>query len=261
MQPSFKIATGEPRFPWTHTKILIAGPCAIETQEGFEKIAKIISDAGWKFIRGGAFKPRTSPYSFQGLGEEGLRILKDVSRKYHLYSVSEVLSPEEVPLVSEYVDILQIGSRNSQNVSLLKKVGKTQKPILLKRGMMMRLEEFLLAAEYIAHEGNPNIILCERGIRTFETVTRNTLDLSAIPYLKERTKLPIIIDPSHAVGISRYVPALSKAAMAAGADGLMVEVHENPLEALSDGEQALTFEQFQKLEKEIRLFMSGANTE
>jgi len=202
-------------------------------------------------LRGGAFKPRTSPYSFQGLGEEGLKLLNKVARKHSLYSVSEVLSPQDVPLVCEYIDILQIGSRNAQNFSLLKKVGECQKPVLLKRGMMMRLEEFLLAAEYIAEKGNPNIILCERGIRTFETATRNTLDLSAIPYLKEHTSLPVIVDPSHATGKASYVMPLAKAALACGADGLMIEVHPCPQNALSDGEQSLNLEQFKNLAENI----------
>lgn len=241
-----------PSFPWANSpleskKIFIAGPCAIENEEDLEQVACVLEACQWKFLRGGAFKPRTSPYSFQGLGEEGLKILNRVSRSHHLYSVSEVLSPEDVPLVAEYVDILQIGSRNAQNFSLLKKVGECKKPVLLKRGMMMKLEEFLLAAEYVAQKGNPNIILCERGIRTFETATRNTLDLSAVPYLKEHTSLPIIVDPSHATGKASYVAPLAKAALACGADGLMIEVHPNPEKALSDGEQSLNLEQFKSL--------------
>ena len=240
-----------PSFPWGSEKIFIAGPCAIENEENLEQVAAVLEACQWKFLRGGAFKPRTSPYSFQGLGEEGLRILNRVSKNHHLYSVSEVLSPEEVPLIAEYVDILQIGSRNAQNFSLLKKVGECKKPVLLKRGMMMRLEEFLLAAEYIVEKGNPNIILCERGIRTFETATRNTLDLSAIPYLKERTSLPVVVDPSHATGKASYVMPLAKAALACGADGLMIEVHPNPEKALSDGEQSLNLEQFKSLASQI----------
>ena len=237
-----------PTFPWSsQEKLLIAGPCAIENEESLDETAQLIWNHGWKFLRGGAFKPRTSPYSFQGLGEKGLQILQRVSKKYSLYSISEVLSEEDVSLVAEYVDVLQIGARNSQNTALLKKVGKFQKPILLKRGMMMRLEELLLAAEYIAMSGNSNIILCERGIRTFETAFRNTLDLSAIPYLKEKTKLPIIVDPSHATGNAAYVPAMTRAALAAGADGVMIEVHKYPEQALSDGNQALTFEEFFRL--------------
>ncbi|MBI3018759.1 MAG: 3-deoxy-7-phosphoheptulonate synthase [Deltaproteobacteria bacterium] len=221
---SLQVSKIIPSFSWGSEKIFIAGPCAIENEEDLEHVASVLEACQWKFLRGGAFKPRTSPYSFQGLGEEGLKLLNRVSQKYHLYSVSEVLSPEEVPLVAEYVDVLQIGSRNAQNFSLLKKVGECKKSILLKRGMMMKLEEFLLAAEYIAEKGNPNIILCERGIRTFETATRNTLDLSAIPYLKEHTSLPIIVDPSHATGKASYVTPLAKAALSCGADGLMIEV-------------------------------------
>jgi len=226
---------------------LIAGPCAIDTEENLELTASALVQKGWKYLRGGAFKPRTSPNSFQGLGEEGLKILHRVSQKYGLQSVSEVLSSEDIPLVSEYVDILQIGSRNAQNVSLLKRVGKVQKPILLKRGMMMRMEEFLLAADYIVQAGNPNVILCERGIRTFETATRNTLDLSVIPYIKEHSTLPIIVDPSHATGHASYVASMAKAALAAGADGLMIEIHPKPSQALCDGHQALTLQEFLKI--------------
>ncbi|MBI4040818.1 MAG: 3-deoxy-7-phosphoheptulonate synthase [Deltaproteobacteria bacterium] len=248
---SLQVSRLIPSFAWGNEKILIAGPCAIESEDSLEKVATLLQKLHWKFLRGGAFKPRTSPYSFQGLGEEGLKLLNQVARKHSLYSVSEVLSPEEVSLVAEYIDILQIGSRNAQNFSLLKKVGKCQKPVLLKRGMMMRLEEFLLAAEYIAEKGNPNIILCERGIRTFETATRNTLDLSAIPYLKEHTSLPVIVDPSHATGKASYVPPLAKAALSCGADGLMIEVHPCPQNALSDGEQSLDLEQFKNLAENI----------
>lgn len=237
----------EPTFPWGKGQIFIAGPCAIENENDLENIARVISKQGWKFLRGGAFKPRTSPYSFQGLEEEGLKILSRIAKKYHLHSVSEVLSPEDISLACEYIDIIQIGSRNAQNSSLLKKAGKMTKPVLLKRGMMMKLDEFVLAAEYIASSGNSNIILCERGIRTFETATRNTLDLSSIPYIKEKTKLPIIVDPSHASGQASYVTPLSKAALACGADGLMIEVHPEPSRALSDGEQSLTLEKFSEL--------------
>lgn len=237
-----------PIFPLsTQEKIFIAGPCAIESETILEKIAQVVSEMGWKFLRGGAFKPRTSPYSFQGLGEAGLKILHRVAKKYGLYSVSEVLSEEDVMMVCEYVDILQVGSRNAQNTALLKKVGKIRKPILLKRGMMMKLDELLLAAEYITSAGNKNVILCERGIRTFETALRNTLDLSAIPYIKEKTTLPIIVDPSHATGKAAYVPAMSRAALAAGADGIMIEVHPDPKQALSDGHQAITLEVFRTL--------------
>ncbi len=233
-----------PSFAWSSHPILIAGPCAIETKESLELTASTIKKKGWNFLRGGAFKPRTSPYSFQGLGEEGLKMLRDVSHDYNLNCISEVLSPEHVPLVSEYVDILQVGSRNAQNFELLKAVGTQRKPVLLKRGMMMKLEEWLLAAEYVAQKGNSNIIFCERGIRTFETETRNTLDLSAIQFIKSKTHLPIIVDPSHASGKVFYVPSLAKAAMAAGADGLMVEVHPDPSRALCDGEQALDLNMF-----------------
>ncbi|WP_457566388.1 3-deoxy-7-phosphoheptulonate synthase [Caldithrix abyssi] len=231
--------------------IMIAGPCSVEGRHQMIETAKIVHEHGAHLLRGGAFKPRTSPYSFQGLGEEGLKLLKEAGEMFNMPTVSEVLSVETVELMAQYVDILQIGARNMQNFVLLREVGKLNKPILLKRGMMATVKEFLLSAEYILAQGNPNVILCERGIRTFETATRNTLDISAIPLLKELTHLPVIVDPSHASGVSKLVEPLSLAAAAAGADGLMVEVHFNPSTALSDGPQALDERQFKHLMKSL----------
>lgn len=235
---------------------LIAGPCSVEGRHQIMETAKIVAEHGADFLRGGAFKPRTSPYSFQGLGEEGLRLLKEAGEAYGLPIVTEVLSVEDVALVAQYADILQIGARNMQNFVLLQAVGNTQKPVLLKRGMMATTKELLLSAEYILAQGNSQVILCERGIRTFETATRNTLDISAIPVLKEQTHLPVIIDPSHAVGINRFVEPVSKAAVAVGADGLIVEVHFNPSTALSDAEQALDERQFKHLVSSIKRLLT-----
>ena len=214
--------------------------------------ARSVSEAGASILRGGAFKPRTSPYSFQGLGEEGLKLLAKARDSFGLAVVTEVTSPNEVDLVARYADILQIGARNSQNFSLLKEVGRIRKPVLLKRGMMTSIDEFLMSAEYILSEGNGEVILCERGIRTFETATRNTLDISAIPVLKEKTHLPVIVDPSHAAGDWKYVGPLSMAAVAAGADGLLIEVHPWPEKALSDGGQSLKPDRFKHLMEDLR---------
>lgn len=218
---------------------IIAGPCSVEGRKQLFKTASLIKDSGVTILRGGAFKPRTSPYSFQGLGEEGLKLLKEAKETYGLYIISEVISPADVGLVADYVDILQVGARNMQNFTLLKEIGKSNKPALLKRGMSATIQEFLLSAEYILSQGNSNIILCERGIRTFETMTRNTLDLSSIPLLKEKTHLPVFVDPSHGTGNRKLVLPMSKAAMVAGADGIIVEVHFQPESALSDGNQSL----------------------
>jgi 3-deoxy-7-phosphoheptulonate synthase len=237
--------------------IVMAGPCSIESDEQLMESAYIIKKGGAHILRGGAYKPRTSPYSFQGLEEEGLRMLKKVRDKMGIPVVTEVMNTTEVELVEENCDILQIGTRNVQNFSLLKKVGQTRKPVLLKRGMMTTIEELLMSAEYILSEGNDQVILCERGIRTFETATRNTLDLSAIPVLKELTHLPVIVDPSHATGHWKYVLPLSKAAMAVGADGLMIEVHPQPEKALCDGAQSLKPEKFYQLMEELRM-LQGA---
>jgi 3-deoxy-7-phosphoheptulonate synthase len=231
--------------------VLIAGPCAIEDREQLLEIAKLVSSAGANILRGGAFKPRTSPYSFQGLGEEGLKYLKEARRETGMPVVTEVMDTRQMELVCEYTDIVQIGSRNMQNYPLLKEAGKCKKPVLFKRGMMATVEEYLMAAEYILGEGNQDVILCERGIRSFENYTRFTLDLSVIPVLKRKTHLPIIIDPSHGTGHSWIVPSMSKAAVAAGADGLMIEVHNKPLDALSDGQQSLDPEEFIQLVKDL----------
>lgn len=218
---------------------IIAGPCSVEGRKQLFKTANLIRESGVKILRGGAFKPRTSPYSFQGLGEEGLKLLKEAKETYGLYIISEVISPADVGLVAEYVDILQIGARNMQNFTLLNEIGTVRLPVLLKRGMAATIKEFLLSAEYILKHGNTNVILCERGIRTFETSTRNTLDLSAVPLLKAKTHLPVFVDPSHGTGNRDLVLPMSKAAMVAGADGVMVEVHFQPDSALSDGNQSL----------------------
>ena len=231
--------------------VIIAGPCAVENRDQLLDTARIVRSAGANILRGGAFKPRTSPYSFQGLGEEGLRYLKEASEETGLPVVTEVMDTRQMELVCEYADIIQIGSRSMHNFPLLKEAGKCGKPILFKRGLMATIDEYLHAAEYILGEGNREIILCERGIRTFETATRNTLDLSAVPVLKRRTHLPVVVDPSHATGHSWLVPSMARAAIAVGADGIMVEVHKKPLEALSDGPQSLYPEEFTQLIKDI----------
>ena len=224
--------------------LVIAGPCSVESEAQTIETAHAVKAAGANMLRGGAFKPRTSPYAFQGLGLSGLKILAKARQETGLPIVSEVIDPRDVSWVAEFADVLQIGTRNMQNFSLLKEVGKADRPILLKRGMYSTLEEWLNCAEYILSEGNPNVILCERGIRTFEKYTRNTLDLSAVPAIKELTHLPIIIDPTHSTGRLSLIAPMSLAAVAAGADGLMIEVHHNPKEALCDADQALTPEMF-----------------
>lgn len=226
---------------------IFAGPCAIESHEQILTIAKFLSSKNISFLRGGAFKPRTSPYSFQGLGVEGLEYMQDAASKYGMITVSEVMDSMDVEVVSNYVDILQIGARNMQNYSLLKTVGKANKPVLLKRHFAATYEEFLLAAEYIMSYGNPNVILCERGIRTFESFTRNTLDLVAVPILQQITHLPIITDPSHGTGLKEIIPAVTKASKAIGANGVILEVHSAPESALSDKEQALNFDEFSNI--------------
>ncbi|MBI5894318.1 MAG: 3-deoxy-7-phosphoheptulonate synthase [Deltaproteobacteria bacterium] len=231
---------------------VIAGPCSVETREILINTAQRIKKAGAKFLRGGAFKPRTSPYAFQGLGEEGLLFLLEAKKKTGLPIVTELLDPRDTEVVYEYADIIQIGARNMQNFRLLTEVGKLDKPVLLKRGLSATIKEFLMSAEYIASQGNRKIILCERGIRTFETAVRNTLDLSAVPVLKEETHLPVFIDPSHAVGRWDMVAPLAKAAIAVGADGLMIEVHSDPENALCDGSQSLKPSKFDKLMKELK---------
>ncbi|MFH1138416.1 MAG: 3-deoxy-7-phosphoheptulonate synthase [Pseudomonadota bacterium] len=230
---------------------VIAGPCAVESRQGILEIARGVAAAGAGFLRGGAFKPRTSPYSFRGLGEEGLRYLAEAREATGLPVVTEALTPEDAVLIAQYADIIQIGARNMQNFALLEAVGEMDKPVLLKRGLMATVKELLLSAEYILAKGNPQVILCERGIRTFETETRNTLDISAVPLLKQLSHLPVIIDPSHAVGKRELVPAAALAAAAAGADGLMIEVHPNPEAAVSDGRQSLTMETFARLMRSV----------
>jgi 3-deoxy-7-phosphoheptulonate synthase len=231
---------------------VIAGPCAVENRTVLMAIAKKVKEAGAGFIRGGAFKPRTSPYSFQGLGEEGLKYLADARTKTGLPVVTEIMDPRDMEILAQYADIIQIGTRNMQNFRLLLEVGLSLKPILLKRGLSSTIKEWLMAAEYIMSRGNQNVILCERGIRTFETATRNTLDLSSVPVLKKLTHLPVFVDPSHGVGKWDLVAPMAKAAVAAGADGLIIEVHTNPEEALSDGEQSLRPHDFKKLMKELK---------
>jgi 3-deoxy-7-phosphoheptulonate synthase len=231
--------------------VVMAGPCTIETYEQVHAAAVAVKSAGARILRGGAFKPRTSPYSFQGLEEKGLQILHQVGKELHLPIVTECMNPEDVELVVSYADIVQIGARNIQNFSLLKRVGQIDTPVLLKRGMSTTIEEFLMSAEYILSSGNPRVILCERGIRTFEKATRNTLDLSAVPVLHTESHLPVIVDPSHATGHWQYVTPMAKAAVAAGADGLLVEVHPHPKEAWCDGPQSLKPETFSQMMHEV----------
>ncbi len=240
------VAIGEGRRP-----VVIAGPCAVEGEEQIVKTALAVKAAGADFLRGGAYKPRTGPHTFQGLREEGLRLLSLARAESGLPIVTEVMSPEHVEHVAECADLLQVGARNMQNFDLLRELGKARKPVLLKRGMSATIDEFLSAAEYILDGGNPDVILCERGIRTFASTTRNTLDLSVVPLIKELSHLPIMVDPSHATGKRSLVPSMARAALAAGADGLMIEVHPEPEKALSDGPQSLTFPEFAVLMQEI----------
>ena len=232
--------------------VVAAGPCAVESEEQILKTARAVKRAGADLLRGGAFKPRTGPHTFQGLREEGLKLLAMAGRETGLPIVTEVMSPDNVGLVAEYADLMQVGARNMQNFDLLRELGRANKPVLLKRGMSATIEEFLAAAEYILAEGNHQVILCERGIRTFETATRNTLDLSVVPLIKELSHLPIMVDPSHATGKRSLVPPMAKAALVVGAHGILVEVHPEPEKALSDGPQSLTFPGFEKLMDEIR---------
>lgn len=231
---------------------IIAGPCAIESQKQAFAIAEHLAKSGVRFFRGGAYKPRTSPYSFQGLGEEGLKIMAEIREQFGLLIVTEAVDNESLELVDSYADVIQIGARNMQNFSLLKKAGRARKPVLLKRGMSATLEEFLMAAEYVMSEGNYNVILCERGVRTFADHTRNTLDLSVVPAVHRLSHLPILVDPSHGTGVRSKVTPLSRAAVAVGADGLIVEVHNDPDRALSDGKQSLFLEQFDELMSQVR---------
>jgi 3-deoxy-7-phosphoheptulonate synthase len=239
--------------------IVMAGPCSVESEQQIIESALAVKKAGAHILRGGAFKPRTSPYSFQGLEEEGLKLLAKARDLTGLPFVTEVINSETAELVAEYADILQIGARNSQNFALLKKVGQLKRPVLLKRGMSMTIQEFLMSAEYIMSEGNQDVILCERGIRTFETATRNTLDLSAIPVLKGKTHLPVVIDPSHGTGNHHYVAPMCYAAVAAGADGLIVEVHPDPEHASSDGPQSLKPAKFDVMMEKLKMFAAAAD--
>ncbi|NOY84751.1 MAG: 3-deoxy-7-phosphoheptulonate synthase [Nitrospirae bacterium] len=232
--------------------VMMAGPCSVETQDLLSGIASEVKAAGASILRGGAFKPRTSPYSFQGLGEEGLEFLAAAKKQTGLPVITEIMDPRDMPMIIKHADIIQIGARNMQNFRLLSEAGKQNKPVMLKRGLSATIKEFLLSAEYILSEGNDQVMLCERGIRTFETATRNTLDLSAIPVLKKLTHLPIIVDPSHAVGKTSLIPAMAKAAVAAGADGLMIEVHSNPMEAFCDGDQAMLPHDFKSLVVDLK---------
>jgi 3-deoxy-7-phosphoheptulonate synthase len=230
---------------------VMAGPCSIESAQGMRSIARKIKKAGATVLRGGAFKPRTSPYEFQGLGEEGLKYLHAAGKEFELATITEVMDPRDLDLICQYVDILQIGARNMQNFSLLKEVGKTKKPVMLKRGISATVKEWLMSAEYILSNGNFDVLLCERGIRTYETATRNTLDINAVPLVKQLSHLPVIVDPSHGTGVRELVGSVAKAGIAAGCDGLMIEVHENPEEAFSDGPQSLTPKNFGALMKDL----------
>ncbi|MGE5141323.1 MAG: 3-deoxy-7-phosphoheptulonate synthase, partial [Rudaea sp.] len=232
--------------------IIMAGPCAVESREQLMETAAAVKEAGAQILRGGAYKPRTSPNSFQGLGLKGLELLCEAHEKYGLPTVTEVVSPQDVTLVSQYADILQVGSRNMQNFALLQAVGQVQKPVLLKRGLMSTIEELLMAGEYILSNGNSRVMLCERGIRSFEPATRNTFDINAIPLLKSLTHLPVIADPSHGTGKWELVAPVARAAVAAGADGLIVEVHADPAHAMSDGAQSLKPEKFARMVREVR---------
>ncbi len=233
--------------------IIAAGPCAVESREQVMTIAEAVKKSGAKILRGGAFKPRTSPYSFQGLGEVGLKYLREAADRYGLVVITEVIEPGQVPLVGEYTDIFQVGARNMQNFTLLRELGKVNKPVMLKRGMSATIEEWLMASEYILSGGNRNVILCERGIRTFENYTRNTLDISAVPVIKKLSHLPIFTDPSHGTGIRDKVIPMARASVAAGADGIIVEVHHDPEHAKSDGAQSLYPHQFEKMMSELRI--------
>ena len=233
--------------------VVMAGPCSVESRDQIERAADIVADGGAKIIRGGAFKPRSSPYSFQGMGEEGLQLLRAAADRRGLLVISEVMDATQIPLLLEYADILQIGARNMQNYNLLRELGKARKPVLLKRGLSATIEELLLSAEYILSGGNYDVMLCERGIRTFETYTRNTFDVSAIPVVKKLSHLPMIADPSHGTGRRDQVPPMARAAVAAGTDGLLMEVHHDPDHALSDGAQSLTGAQYMELMKQLRL--------
>jgi len=236
---------------------IMAGPCSVESKEQILETARAVKAAGARFLRGGAYKPRTSPYEFQGLAEEGLKLLALAREATGLKIVTEVMDVETLPMVADYADVLQLGARNMQNFSLLKQLGALQKPVLLKRGPSATIKEWLMAAEYVVSRGNYNVALCERGIRTFETMTRNTLDLNAVPVLKQLTHLPVMVDPSHGIGLRTHVAAMARAGIAAGADGVIVEVHPCPEKALSDGAQSLTPPQFEELMRQVRVIATA----
>ncbi len=236
---------------------LIAGPCAVESEEGIFRLAEIVSNAGAKLLRGGAFKPRSSPYSFQGLGEEGLKYMRKAADQFNLLVVTEVMEIGQIDLIYKYADVFQVGARNMQNFPLLNELGKSNKPVMLKRGLSATIEEWLMSAEYILSNGNRNLMLCERGIRTFESYTRNTFDLSAIPVVHKRSHLPVVADPSHATGLRDQVPPMARAAVAAGADALMIEIHDDPGSALSDGPQALLPLTFINLVEELKMIAAA----
>ncbi len=253
-----EISVGERKFGGKEV-LVIAGPCSIESEEQIMTIAKAVKASGASMLRGGAYKPRTSPYSFQGLGREGLELMLQAKKETGLLLVTEIMDANDIDELDKYADMLQIGARNSQNYSLLKVLGRSKKPVLLKRGLSTTINEFLMCAEYILSEGNPNVVLCERGIRTFETATRNTFDLNAIPVLKEKTHLPVVADPSHGTGYWNYVTAVAMAAVAAGADGLIVEVHNQPEKAFSDGGQSLKPGKFDELMKKTSLVATAVD--
>ncbi len=255
------VAIGNVRLGEQEDVVLICGPCSVESREQILFLAAAVKESGAKILRGGAFKPRTSPYSFQGLREDGLRYLAEARQKTGLPVVTEVMDPRDLSIVEEYADCLQVGTRNMHNFSLLKEVGRSRLPVLLKRGFSATIYDLIMSAEYILNEGNPNVILCERGIRTFETAARYTLDLSAVPILKSKTHLPVIVDPAHALGLREFVPQMSLAAVAAGADALMIEVHESPELAKSDGNQALTPEIFAGLVPRLRAVAAAIGRE
>lgn len=255
------VAIGGVKFGTGEKVVLISGPCSVESKDQVLSIARAVKTAGARVLRGGAFKPRTSPYSFQGLGEDGLRFLADVRAETGLPIITEIMDTRDLGMMERYTDCLQIGSRNMQNFALLKEVGRSGLPVLLKRGFSATITDLLMSAEYILSEGNPNVILCERGIRTFETMTRNTLDLNAVPILKAKSRLPVVVDPTHGIGLRDYVPQMALAAVAAGTDGLMIEVHHDPERARSDGEQALRPEVFQDLVRRIRAVASAIGRE
>lgn len=241
--------------------VMMAGPCSVETEDQIFRLAAIVQKSGAQILRGGAYKPRTSPYSFQGLGEDGLKLLRAAADKYNLLAITEVMQISQIEIIEKYTDIFQVGARNMQNFALLKELGNTTKPVMLKRGLAATIEELLMSAEYVLANGNPNVILCERGIRTFEKYTRNTFDLSAIPVIHKRSHLPIIADPSHATGLRDQVPPMARAAVAGGADGLMIEIHHDPENAFSDGPQALLPDTYLELMEELKVIAKAIHRE